>query len=179
MSRSRRREVEAPVALPKKFPASGGDGYLSVAQARLDFQMSTIDALDSKAGTAISTALAEAAFLAALLALRPADALPLHEWYVTLLLAGVCLLFIASLYHGVRGILVRRWHTYPNPSKTWSLALKPDLEWELARVLDSAFEKNLDNQSLKARHVRRSAVMLGLLTISVIATSGALLWPTQ
>lgn len=158
----------------RDFPAEGGDAYLAVAQARMDRQLDDIDALDAKAGIVIGAALAQVAVVLGLWALR-SDA-PLGWWRWALLAATAAGLTVTLVLAG-GALRVRGWHRYPDPADAWALRHQPRLAWELAMVIDDAFDKNATREPDKQRLVRNSIFALGALTAEVLGAAGALVWP--
>lgn len=176
----RRRSAPKPLrskAGPRQrtFPSAGGDAYLAVSQGRLDNQMAALDALDTKAGAVTASALAEAAYVLALLALRPENS-ELSGWQVTGLVFAA-LLLVSTCAMGLLGLVVRDWQSYPDPGRTWDLRDRPQLDWELAMVLDDAFDANSDRQAAKACHVKWSAILLTVQTVVVVGTTVSVVWP--
>jgi hypothetical protein len=175
----RRRVSKEPVALPEgPFPTEGGDAYLAMAQARLDQQMATWDGLDSKASNHMMGALAEAAFLLALVAVTwsPDKGLSAASW-VCLALAAVGTCGVVALAWSAQR--VRQASTYPKPDDAWESAWKANHEaqpvaWQLARSLEEAFKQNAGVQSRKANTVERSSWALLALT-AVVTVAGLVL----
>lgn len=157
----------------RDFPAEGGDAYLAVAQARMDRQLDDIDALDAKAGIIIGAALAQVAVVLGIWALR-GDA-PLGWWRWALLAATAVALSVTLALAGV-ALRVRGWRRYPDPADAWALRHRSRLAWELAMVIDDAFDKNATREHGKQGLVRTSIFALGALTAVVLGTSGALVW---
>lgn len=155
-------EKARPNQPSRRFPREGGDTYLSVAQARIDRQLDDIDALDAKGGVIIGTALAEAAVVLSLWALRPEGSS--LRWCHWILLALVAMALAATVVLGGLGLRMREWRRYPDPDEAWALREEQHLAWELAMVVDKAFEVNAEPERIKQVHVRRSAVSLAALT---------------
>lgn len=154
---------------PSSFPATGDDAYLAVAQARLDHQLSTIDALDSKAGNILTAALAECGFLVALLAIRPpSDADPLSPGALWAMgVAGIAFVLVFAM--SIAGLVVRKWSRYPGPDEAWSMAwATPHVAWQLAMSVEQAYNQNRSGELRKADFVRDGAVLLAVQTVVTI-----------
>ena len=166
----KRPKRTARSALKSTFPASGGDAYLLVAQARLDHQMSTWDALDSKANNHLVTAVAEAGFLLTLLAIKLPKDHTVSCWStLALVLAAVgavAVVVVAWIAQRVQEI-----KSYPNPAEAWKVAhLQEPVEWELARSLETAYDLNVPLAKHKASFVQASGYcLLGLTAVSILA----------
>lgn len=160
------------------FPTEGGDAYFAMSQARLDHQMATWDGLDAKANNHLLGALAEAAFLLALVAVTWARdrGLSMASWVVLALAAGGTCAVVATAWIAQR---VQQASTYPKPRDAWNSAWKANRDkeavaWQLARSLEVAFDDNATVQSGKADMVERSSWALLVLT-GIVAVAALLL----
>ncbi|MDP2286981.1 MAG: hypothetical protein Q8M73_00230 [Actinomycetota bacterium] len=159
------------------FPAEGGDAYLMLAQARFDQQMATWDAYDAKANNHLLTAVAEAAFLLALLALKPPMTHhPTVVSWIGLGLAALGAVAVVSLAWIVQR--VQSVDSYPTAADAWGAAWSSNREnesvaWQLARSLEVAYENNCPAVKTKATMLRYSGwalvVMTGVSTATAIS----------
>lgn len=155
---------------PSPFPSHEGDAYLAVAQARLDHQMATLDALDAKASSYLTASWAEAGLLVALLAIRSPDEHPLSPW------SAVGLLLTAAALVGVfldarAAMQPVEWSRYPSPESAWGVAHKPDVAWHLARSLEKAYTDNRKQESERVESVRREEYLLLMQTALTFVTA--------
>lgn len=167
------QEVASPEVV-RTFPVEGGDAYLQVAQGRIDHQMSTLDALETKAAGLLAGGLATAAFLTALLAIRMSDGrMPSVLAWLLFAVAGILLTLVAL--STVLGTRMRAWKTYPTPADAWTAAhTSHPVAWELARVLEAAYDGNLDDQARKTRHIN-IAIWTFLAQIAITAVTAVAL----
>jgi hypothetical protein len=170
----KRRKATLAVSPPDPFPREGGEAYLLVAQARLDHQMSTVDAHDTKGGNILVAGLSEAGFLLALLAIRPpTQHRPSGLSWLGLAVSAAVVVFL--VFFSLRATAVRDWKVYPSPQEAWKVS-RLRLDWELARSLEEAYEANVEPQRQKAGQVNRAGQWLAAMTIVTILTAVALVF---
>jgi hypothetical protein len=162
-----RSEVVAPAAMERSpFPDEGAETFLTIAQGRLEHQIATLDALDTKAAALLAGAVAEVAFLLALLALRPPDTHPLsgRSWVLLTAAASVALACVVVAWLAQS---VRTWVDYPNTADAWNVACtKPaQYTWQMGLTLAAAFDANKPAQRGKTRQVRMANYLVLALTL--------------
>lgn len=165
--------LEAPTPKPNDpspFPSHEGDAYLAVAQARLDHQMATLDALDAKASSYLTASWAEAGLLVALLAIRPPDEHPLSPWAVVGLVLTAAAL-VGVVLDGRAAMKPVDWQRYPSPKDAWALAHRPDVAWHLARSLEEAYTENRGRERERVDRIRRQEFLLLVQTALTFATA--------
>lgn len=176
--RQRRIDKEREDLPVGPFPTEGGDAYFAMALARLDHQMATWDGLDAKANNHLLGALAEAAFLLAIVAVTWSrdQGLSMASWVGLALAAGGTCAVVTTAWIAQR---VQQASTYPKPRDAWSSAWKAngdkqEVAWQLARSLEVAFDDNASVQIGKADMVERSSWTLLVLT-GLVAVAALLL----
>ena len=177
------REPQQPPSAPppppppepqRSMPTTGGEAYLAVSQGRLDAQLATLDALDTKAGVLIAAASAAAAYLAALLSIQPAGTEGSTLQSLSLALAGA--LVTLTCVTGLRALAVRTWMLHPDPTTAWAHRNSPAVAWELALMLDDAYEGNSPGAATKASRVKDTAELVATLTAVVLVTTVLIVW---
>ena len=155
------------------YPGEGADAFLAVTQGRYEHQMATLDALDNKAGALFAGGVAEAGFLLAMLALRPADH-PLSpiSWAAIVLVAGATTWVLAWAWAAQH---IREWAGYPDHTELWNSGYDPmPLAWHAAMTLDASHKANEKGRAEKTKQVKKAGVGIVVLTMLVVAASIAI-----
>jgi hypothetical protein len=127
------------------FPQRDPDLFFELARDRLNTQLSSIDALDSKIGVLFSLSSGLLGILAAVVALRSAgeEAISRPVWGL-LVAAGVAYAFVAC--SAVRAYRARSWGVGPSLLKTWNALWGEDtdarIKWRVANRIWADYENN-------------------------------------
>lgn len=159
-----------PSSLTRSFPPQGADAFLAVSQGRLEQQMTTLDALDTKAHAMFAGAVAEVGFLLAMLAIRPENR-PLSWWSWL----GIFLTLAAAawvLWRAWSAQRVREWEAYPSSDRSWKLGYSHmPLAWEMGLSLAQAHASNEAGRKAKTDMVKQAGVGVLALTGVVVLAS--------
>jgi hypothetical protein len=136
-----------PQSTASDYPTGDPQLFYELARDRLNTQLSTIDALDSKIGLLFSLASGLLGILAAVFALRPVTGEDRISILALLLLiaAGVAYCFVA--YGGIRAYRIRSWDVGPDLTKVWNDLWSLDdslVKWRVANALRADYEANQD-----------------------------------
>jgi hypothetical protein len=150
------------------FPDRDGRVFFDLARDRLNEQLETLDAIDSKIALLFSTSTTLVGILAAVLALRPGS-----FDTVSYILVGVSMLcYGVASWHAWRGYRARVWKYGPNLTEVWR-ALTDEggltdhqIEWSVANDIRLAYVEN--SAKVKAKADALDAIARALLTQTVI-----------
>ena len=136
--------------------------YYESASARLGAQLDSIDAIDAKLTTVVTTTLAEVALLAALLTLKVDAIRGLDRW--PFWIAGITGIGTAILC--IAGLWAHKWSTYPSAAEVWE-EYDPtgDGRLQIGATLSQAVEDNKGCFHKKASILRAGFCLLTTQTI--------------
>jgi len=150
------------------YPELSPDLMLSIARERLARQLSFLDSLDTKLAALLTGGSTLLGLLAAVLALRPAEA-GVGGWVA---LAFASLAFAVLAHNAITHLDPRRWAIGTDVDLLWGDHFHQDehlLRWETAMDYLLYYEENEPKYSAKVDAVRRASKALVIETAALLA----------